>query len=87
MPTETQAQMRLERIGRLLSELEYEITRGVMKREIEPDLHFSKIFPCPGRGSGLAALEIHVYPAQDTSNPQMRKGPRLRVIEGGPDAD
>ena len=58
-PITTPAQMRKARIERLLSELEYEIVRGVMEREIEPDLHFSKIFPCPGRGDGLAALELH----------------------------
>lgn len=86
-PITTSAQMRKARIERLLSELEYEIVRGVMEREIEPDLHFSKIFPCPGRGDGLAALELHLSPAKRNNCPSWpRSGPKLRVVDGGNDA-
>lgn len=39
--------VRLERIERLLHELKYEVTRGVMEREIEEQLQF--IFFVPSR--------------------------------------
>mgnify|MGYP000898322801 CR=1 FL=1 len=82
-PITTSAQMRKERIERLLSELEYEIVRGVMEREIEPDLHLRKVFPCIGRGDGLAAIELHVYPAgKNEFSGQRREGPKMRVVEG-----
>ena len=79
------AKMRIERIERLLSELEYEIIRGVMEREIEPDLHLSKIFPCSGRGDGTALMELHVCPGSKHfgSNNQSRRGPKLRVVDAG----
>jgi len=77
------ATIRMERITRLLAELEYEVTRGIMAREIEPDIHLSKEFPCVGRGTGTAFLEVHVYPAspytgRGSAQPRM---PRLRLVE------
>lgn len=80
------AQMRKERIERLLSELEYEIIRGVMDREIEPDLHFSKLFPVTGRGDGLAQMELHVYTPRKNEGHNMShyQGPKLRVVSGDP---
>ena len=39
------AQMRKERIGRLLRELEYEVTRGVMEREIDEEIGFRFVIP------------------------------------------
>ena len=76
------AQMRKERIERLLSELEYEIIRGVMEREIEPDIHLRKLFPCGGRGNNMAQMELHVWPAGRDAMPGL--GPasvKLRLVE------
>jgi len=74
--------MRMERIERLLSELEYEIVRGVMEHEIEPDIHLSRIFPCTGRGDNLARLDVHVGPAGSYDMAGQGKIlPRLRIVE------
>lgn len=79
----TAAQMRKERIERLLEELAYEVTRGVMEREIEPDLHFRRLFPCVGRGDDMAQLEFHVWPATNAAMPSRWDGKaKLRLIEG-----
>lgn len=76
------AKMRMERIERLIAELEYEIIRGVMEHEIEPEIHFAKIFPCTGRGDNLARIDLHVSPAKAYDMAaQGRVGPRLRVVE------
>lgn len=80
------AKMRLERIERLLSELEYEITRGVMEREIEPDFHFRKLFPCAGRGDGMAQMELHVWPATRRDMPGYTRAPKLRLVDAAPTA-
>jgi hypothetical protein len=79
------AKMRMERITRLIHELEYEIIRGVMEHEIEPDIHFSKVFPCTGRGDNLARIDLHVSPARtyDTAA-QGKRMPRLRVVSDDP---
>ena len=39
------AQMRMERIERLLKELEYEVTRGIVEREIDETIVFRFIVP------------------------------------------
>jgi hypothetical protein len=79
------AKMRMERITRLLNELEYEIVRGVMEREIEPELHFSKIFPCSNRGNGTAVLELHLSPGSNHwgAHHDRMQGPKLRVVRPG----
>ena len=67
---------RKERIERLLSELEYEVTRGVMDREIEPDLQFHKLMPC---GRDTAVLRVHLH---KVAEPITSTGPaRLRVVK------
>jgi hypothetical protein len=82
---EEAAKMRIARIERLLSELEYEIARGVMEREIEPDIHMSRIFPCIGRGDGTARLDVHVYPGSPHmgSSGMRRQSPKLRTVKDG----
>jgi hypothetical protein len=77
------ATMRMERIKRLISELEHEIVRGVMEREIEPDIHFSKQFPCAGRGDGTAFIDLHVSPGGGGRSGYVGapRGPRLRLVE------
>ena len=72
--------IRMERIERLLSELEYEITRGIMEREIEP--HFGARFHIPGGPTGTVLVEYRARPMPEGSymidDP---RGPRLRVVE------
>lgn len=71
------ADMRRERIERLLRELEYEITRGVMEREIEPRMGLSKILP--GGPTGYVFLRLDLRPDDGTMLPR-EDMPRLRVI-------
>ena len=80
----TAAQMRLERIERLISELTYEITRGVMEREIEPDLQYSQLMPLLGHPSQYdSALLTVILRPNDRGNAWhlTPRKPRLRVIE------
>lgn len=75
--------IRRERIERLLRELEYEITRGMMEREIEPEMGWSKIMP--GGPTGTVIAEFRVRPRRDG---EMFfddwQAPRLRVVADGP---
>lgn len=74
----TDADMRRERIEHLLRELEYEVTRGVMEREIEPRMGMQKIMP--GGPTGYVTMHFSVLPSDgraSMSEPQM---PRLRVV-------
>lgn len=54
---------RLERIERLLRELEYEVTRGMMERDISETIDFKFIVPIskalPG---GVVACEFYTRP-------------------------
>lgn len=73
------ADMRRERIERLLRELEYEITRGVMEREIEPEMGWSKIMP--GGPTGEVVAEFRVRPlAPGQWHMNDHRPPRLRVV-------
>jgi hypothetical protein len=69
--------LRKERIERLLAELEYEITRGVLENEIEPDLHWMKLMPFKGH---YAQVELHLF---ETSQPNCSTSqkPRLKLVE------
>lgn len=74
------ANIRRERIERLLRELEYEITRGVMEREIEPRMGWSKIMP--GGPTGTVMAEFRVRPLSENEwHMDDRQPPRLRVID------
>lgn len=53
------AKMRLERIERLIRELEYEVARGLMEREIEPRMGFQKIIPLDGNRYALIRFDVH----------------------------
>lgn len=63
MGDNTAATMRKERINRLLHELEYELTRGVMENEIQEEMFWQHIFPIsrsiPG---GVVAMEFKMRP-------------------------
>ena len=81
------ANIRRERIERLLHELEYEITRGVMDREIEPRMGLIKILP--GGPTGTVMLRFEIRPMRrDDHQFSGIDLPRLRVVgdpasEGG----
>lgn len=75
------AKMRRERIARLMSELEYEIIRGVMEREIEPDIHLARTFPTPGIGVGTAHIDIHVYPTNRYNGHNIERRLNIRLVE------
>jgi len=74
------ANIRRERIERLLRELEYEVTRGVMDREIEPQMGWSKIMP--GGPTGEVVAEFRVRPlARGQWHMDDRSPPRLYVVD------
>lgn len=73
------ANIRLERVERLLRELEYEVTRGVMEREIEPEMSWSKIMP--GGPTGEVVAEFRIRPlAKGQWHIDDRRPPRLRIV-------
>lgn len=74
--------IRLERIQRLLKELEYEITRGVMDHEIEPEMSYN--FVIPYGPAGRVRLEMRMRPIQRDEYYWVEPNKcTLRVIDGG----
>jgi hypothetical protein len=72
--------MRRERIERLLNELEYEITRGIMNREIDPHMGMSSILP--GGPTGHVSISFDVRPSDGRyAGFGPDRMPRLRVVE------
>lgn len=73
---------RAERIDRLLQELRYEITRGMMEGEIDEDLGFSWIIgtskKIPG---GLVRCEFRTKPSINRYLSDDEYEPRLRVVK------
>jgi hypothetical protein len=62
MPS-TKATMRKERIERLLSELEYELVRGVTEAEIEEDMTWRYILPISRTfPNGAVIMEFRMRP-------------------------
>lgn len=54
---------RYERIERLLQELQYEITRGMMEREVDETLTFRWVVPaCQKIPGGVVACEFRTRP-------------------------
>ena len=77
------SKMRMERIDRLLHELEYEITRGILENEINEEIGFRFIVPrsrkipggivgCEFRSRPMLSYEAYYYNGQD--------GPRLKLV-------
>ena len=74
------ANIRAERIERLLHELEYEITRGIMEREIDEILSFNFYVPHhDGRNIILCKFETRVT-SPLYANPNDYH-PRLRLVK------
>jgi hypothetical protein len=70
--------MRRDRIERLLRELEYEITRGIMEREIDPRMGMSRILP--GGPTGYVSISFDVRPSDGNSGFGGDRMPKLRVV-------
>lgn len=62
------ANVRLERIERLLSELEYEMARGIMQREIGPEMVFRRLLAGGPTGAVALSVYLHTVPAQEHSH-------------------
>lgn len=80
---------RMERIERLLKELRYEITRGMMEREIEENLVFRWLVPISRHfENGGVACNFRCRPLPDVRllNPvdwgEGPTGPRLTIVGG-----
>lgn len=83
MAETTAATMRKERINRLLSELEYELVRGLSAHEIEEEMHWRQIFPiCRSIPNGVVTMEFTMRPRQhwDTIAWGEPAKPRLRLV-------
>lgn len=77
------ANIRRERIERLLRELEYEVTRGVMEREIDPRMGFERVIP--GGPTGYVTMQFHVQPSDGRPSFSQDRMPRLRVVKSEDD--
>lgn len=75
-----EANYRLERITRLLKELEYEVVRGMMEREIDEEMTFQFYVPLSQRihnGVVFCSFRTRPMPA-----PMMQVGePRLHIVK------
>jgi hypothetical protein len=59
---EMSANIRLERIEKLLYELKYEITRGMMDREIEEEMGFEFLIPVSKHfPRGVVVLPVFIH--------------------------
>lgn len=78
------AKMRMERIERLLRELEYEVTRGVMEREIEEEIGFRFIIPVSNViKDGQVFCEFRTRPTPRGNFIGEPEAPRLKIVENG----
>jgi hypothetical protein len=73
---------RLERIKRLLHELEYEVTRGMLEREIDEHIHFRFVVPnSTDIPNGVVACEFRTRPFPHYEALWMRDyKPRLKIV-------
>lgn len=77
------AAMRLERITHLLHELEYEITRGIMEREIDERLSFRFLIPVSQSvPDGVVMARFHTRPTSriDAMGWHDIEGPKLKLV-------
>jgi hypothetical protein len=73
---------RKERIERLLQELKYEITRGMMEREIDEHLGFRFIVPVSASlRHGIVFCEFHTRPQHPDFTTFDVAEPRLRIVK------
>lgn len=82
------AKMRMERITRLLRELEYEVTRGIMENEIDEEIGFRFMLPMSRKiPGGIIGCEFRSRPAMayEGSFYGVHEQPKLKIV-GGKDA-
>lgn len=74
---------RQERIEKLLHELEYEVTRGMMEREIAEELFFRFFVPSSSKiPNGVVWCEFKTRPTFRENMPMEHDfQPRLRVVK------
>lgn len=80
----TDAEMRMERIERLLRELQYEVTRGMMENEIDEHIGFnfivgvSRTYPT----NGVVQCRFETRPVEHLAySLQPDSGPRLKLVK------
>lgn len=75
---------RQERIEKLLHELEYEVTRGMMEKDIDEELTFRFVVPISSKiPDGVVFCQFRTRPApryEVLGDPEMVGRPRLRII-------
>lgn len=85
MTTKPTPNYRMERIERLLKELEYETTRGMMEGEIDESLGFRFIVPVSKQiDKGVVQCEFRTRPVPAHYTPytdEHLNGAKLRVIK------
>ena len=82
---EERTNIRFERIQRLLRELEYEITRGMLGGEIDETISFQFVVPLSRRmPEGIVLCELRTRPTAMYAVPLNIVKPRLRVVEEAP---
>jgi hypothetical protein len=75
---------RMERIERLLKELEYEVTRGMMEAEIDESLGYIFIVPISkALHGGMVHCQFRTRPVHRDSiiGRDMLEPPRLRIVK------
>lgn len=75
------SEFRKNRIEKLLHELKYEITRGMMEREIEEEMGFRFVVPTSKHfPKGVVWCEFMCYPRPDV-NGIVDAAPRLTLVK------
>lgn len=74
--------MRQERIEKLLRELQYEVTRGMMTREIEEEMGFRFIVPISSEvKDGVVVCEFRTAPRHHSEAGPWERESRLRLVK------
>lgn len=78
----TPAQMRMERIERLLKELEYEVTRGIMENEINEHITWRFVIPRSRMiKNGVVECRFETVPNYAAFVDKGLKRPMLKLID------
>ena len=82
MSNELTTSYRKERIERLLEELRYEVTRGMMEGEVDETLTFNFIIPVSKQiPNGVVRCSFMTRPSIDIYATADDLSPRLRVVK------
>lgn len=77
--------VRQERIERLLKEIEYEVTRGMLEKDIGEEMGFRFYVPLSTKiPDGVVFCEFRTRPVpRHSANPDHLRQPRLRIVSNG----